>query len=86
MSKHDRRAYDRDRNREPGRRAQLTARYGRFKVWFLNNNPLCNRCNAPAEVVHHVRKLRDHLEDLCNQDHCEALCKRCHDRATAAGE
>jgi hypothetical protein len=36
--------------------------------------------------VHHVRKLRDHPEDLCNQDHCEALCKRCHDRATAAGE
>jgi len=86
-SKQDRQAHDRDRNREPGRRGRKTARYDRFRTWFLNGHPLCNRCGtAASEVVHHRRKLRHHLEDLCNQDECEALCKKCHDRLTAAGE
>jgi 5-methylcytosine-specific restriction endonuclease McrA len=83
----ERRQRDRERSHLPQRRALKEQRYAAFRVWLLGERPLCERCGTqPSVVVHHVRRLRNHPEDLCNQTWCQALCKCCHDRATARGE
>jgi 5-methylcytosine-specific restriction endonuclease McrA len=48
---------------------------------------VCQRCGEKVSTdVHHVRKLRDHLEDVIDPENCEALCHGCHSRETARGE
>jgi hypothetical protein len=75
------------RNRQPHRKLLSTARYRRFRKWLLAERPVCERCGIKgATDVHHRRKLADHPEDLCDQEHCECLCHECHSRLTQAGE
>jgi len=62
-----------------------TARWIRFRAWFLRLNPFCQRvqsdgqpCRNVATEVHHRRGLREHPEDLCSAEQCVALCRACH--------
>jgi hypothetical protein len=75
------------RNRQPHRRLLWSSRFRRFRRWLLGERPICERCQRAAAVdVHHLRRLADHPEDLCDQERCECLCHRCHGQATRAGE
>ena len=47
---------------------------------FLRQHPTCNRCPAPSEVVHHIKRIRD--GGTHQWGNLEALCKRCHDAET----
>jgi 5-methylcytosine-specific restriction protein A len=73
-----------ERNNDELRGLYKTARWLRFRTWFLRNNPLCQRiwdgeqCHHIATEVHHRRGLREHPEDLCDPEHCVALCRACH--------
>jgi hypothetical protein len=61
-----------------------TARWLKFRAWFLAYNPICQRivdgvrCQRIATEVHHRRGLREYMEDLCDAEQCVALCKACH--------
>jgi hypothetical protein len=61
-----------------------TARWLKFRNWFLGYNPECQRivrrvrCQRLATDVHHRRGLREHPEDLTDAEQCVALCKACH--------
>jgi 5-methylcytosine-specific restriction endonuclease McrA len=61
-----------------------TARWLKFREWFLAYNVICQRitngvrCERIATEVHHRRGLREHQEDLYDAEQCVALCKGCH--------
>ncbi len=83
----DRALQDRARRHLIQRKLLNTARWRNFRLHFLREHPLCNRClTEAARDVHHVRKLADHPEDLLDETQCEALCHGCHSAATARGE
>jgi len=59
------------------------AAWRRFRSAVLAERPLCQHCGtAPANEVHHVRRLRDHLELAYDWGNVEALCKACHSELT----
>lgn len=49
---------------------------------MLSRNCICERCGAPAAIVHHVRHLNPHnVNDpdvALNPDNLQALCLACH--------
>ena len=71
----------------PEHRFYGTARWRRFRAWFLSLNPLCVMCKAAGRFVTAVhvdhivpRRVRPDLElDVTN---CQALCHSCHSRKT----
>jgi 5-methylcytosine-specific restriction endonuclease McrA len=74
-------------SREDHRASRIERGYG--KVWQkiremkLNANPICERCDELAEVVHHkdfnqYNNLEDNLESLCRIHH-EAIHGRLTD-------
>lgn len=82
-----RRQYDRQRGSTPQRRLLWKAHYLKFRIWLLQQRPLCQDCNrASAVEVHHTRKLELHPEDLVDQEHCLCLCHECHSVRTRRGE
>jgi 5-methylcytosine-specific restriction protein A len=80
--------YDRQRADDELRPLYKTARWLRFRKWFLRLNPFCQRvwngeqCHNVATEVHHRRGLREHQEDLCDAAQCCALCRACHHKAS----
>ena len=79
---HDRR-YDKTRADDPAKQARSTARYQKFRKYYLIEYPLCRPCeergvSTLADQVHHVRGLRLHIEDLCDPEHCMPVCLACH--------
>jgi len=54
----------------------------RLRIWFLNRNPFCAVCGAPAEEVDHMMPLAQGGARL-DQRNLQAMCKPCHSRKTA---
>jgi 5-methylcytosine-specific restriction endonuclease McrA len=75
---------NRERSDDELRSLYKTARWLKFRDWFLAYNVICQRirdgiqCERIATDVHHRRGLREHPEDLIDPEHCVALCKACH--------
>jgi 5-methylcytosine-specific restriction enzyme A len=72
---------------DPDHRFYHTARWRRFRLWFLHRHPLCVMCAAvrldrPARHVDHIvpRKLRPDLSLV--EENCQGLCHSCHSRKT----
>jgi len=80
--KEARRTYQRFRTDKKEQAFYRSARWRKLRVWFLNRNPICNRCQASAEEVHHIVELKADPERALDPDNLEALCKRCHSRET----
>lgn len=64
------------------------ATWERLARSFLREHPLCAACEAEgvtaaAELVDHVRELRDGGARL-DESNLQSLCRRCHARKTAA--
>lgn len=73
------------------------APWRRFRLSFLQANPLCELCHldhrvTPATEVHHIHAVNpDNPFDTqqgrfglpLSESNCQALCKACHDSTTA---
>jgi 5-methylcytosine-specific restriction enzyme A len=59
-----------------------TAAWKNARLAFLSTHPLCNRCGAPASIVHHIKSARDHPELRLDPDNFESLCFACHQTET----
>lgn len=61
-----------------------TARWARFRQWFLRAYPQCERiveavrCEQPATLVHHRVSPKDNPELFCSEENCVALCAPHH--------
>jgi 5-methylcytosine-specific restriction protein A len=71
-----------DRRQSASRRG-YDAVWRRFRRMFLRRNPLCAKCGALAEDVHHVSPLSHGGDRLVSQN-CLALCHACHSAETRA--
>jgi 5-methylcytosine-specific restriction protein A len=70
-------------DRKEANRFYACARWKKVRAWKLDQNPLCERCEAVgltelAVHVHHVRDRRAHPELAFDGDNLESLCVRCH--------
>ncbi len=84
------------RPRAPDRRPSAARRgydhhWQRVRLVHLALHPLCVDCReqgrlTPAAQVHHVAKVSDRPDLLCDPDNLMSLCERCHSRRTARGE
>lgn len=65
-----------------------SARWKRFRAWFLSRHPLCIDCEAigrsvAAFMVDHVIPRDERPELELDEDNCQGLCMGCHNRKTA---
>jgi 5-methylcytosine-specific restriction protein A len=85
VSREDRRRqYDRSRQAE--RRFYNTARWRRFRAWFLADpaNVVCAECRqAQATEVDHAASVKDCPDRALDPTNCRGLCASCHSRRTA---
>lgn len=67
-------------------RALKTARWQKFRRWFLGNHPLCYECGMPGMAhdleVHHLIPRHERPDLMYDAGNCQALCKSCHSRVT----
>lgn len=52
-------------------------RWKRLRKWKLMQNPLCEICGAVAQVVDHIKPIKDG-GDWMAIDNLQSLCVRCH--------
>jgi len=74
------------RRKYPPHRLYDTARWKRFRAWYLsaiNHRCQASGCAAFATEVHHVRRLADNTDDAVDPAQVEGLCKSCHSKHTA---
>jgi len=69
------------RRRQDARRPSSSARgynaaWRAARVKYLADHPVCERCQAPAEIVHHIRAKRAGGSD--DPENLLALCVLCH--------
>ena len=63
-----------------------TERWRRLRSAKLDEQPLCGRClesglTVGAEIVHHVRSIREGGPAFPGLDGLESLCRNCHQEA-----
>lgn len=55
-----------------------------FRARFLRANPVCCcGCGGRAEVIDHIRTIRERPDLRLEPSNCRPMTKRCHDRRTA---
>lgn len=64
------------------------ARWQRARLLFLDDHPLCKRCEdkglvVPANVVDHIQPHKGDGVLFWDQRNWQPLCKPCHDKKTA---
>ena len=62
--------------------------WGKARLVFLQQNPLCAACNDKgivkgAQVVDHIKRHEGDRKLFWDNKNWQALCKPCHDRKTA---
>ena len=60
-----------------------SARWRRFRLWFLRRHPICKLCPAPATQVDHIQPIAEGGAKL-DESNCQALCASCHGKKTRA--
>jgi len=75
------RQYDKatDAKRGSARQRGYDRHWERFRAWFLQRRPLCERCGKLAEVVHHIQPLDERPDLRLDPANCQALCRDCHE-------
>ncbi len=58
-----------------------TARWQKFRNWYIAGHPLCEMCGAPGTLVDHIQELKDGGEEL-DPANSMTLCSRCHAKKT----
>jgi hypothetical protein len=83
LAAHKKKTYT-DRNQDEVSKWYRTARWVRFREWFLRNNPICQRivsgkrCERIATLLHHHKSPREYPELFLDADNCAALCADHH--------
>lgn len=82
------RQYDKatDAKRGSARQRGYDKRWERFREWFLQQpgNQICHRCLelkgdvVKAELVHHIKPVKDRPDLRLVADNCVPVCNRCH--------
>ena len=83
------RQYDKatDAKRGSARQRGYDKRWERFREWFLQQpgNQICHRCLelkgdvVKAELVHHIKPVKDRPDLRLDPANCQALCRDCHE-------
>lgn len=82
-----RKPYDRatDERRGSARQRGYNTEWDKFRHWFLNQpgNQICHRCLeqgriTKAELVHHIKPVRERPDLRLVADNCVPLCGKCH--------
>lgn len=82
-----RRSYDKalDERRGSARQRGYDSRWEHFRRWFLQQpgNQLCARCTEHgrttwADLVHHIKPVRERPDLRLHPDNCMPVCNRCH--------
>lgn len=60
-----------------------SARWRRFRTWFLRRHPICVECSAPATQVDHIIPIANGGAKL-DESNCQPLCASCHSKKTSA--
>jgi 5-methylcytosine-specific restriction enzyme A len=56
-----------------------SAHWGRLRLAFLAEHPVCARCKrAEATIVHHIQERLERPDLQYDPDNLEALCSPCH--------
>jgi len=79
QQKQSRNQYQRDEHD----REYHTARWQRFRAWFLRRHPICSSCEAqgriePATVPHHIVPVKQGGA-MYDEGNLAALCRTCHE-------
>ena len=61
-------------NRQRADKRGYNHNWRKVRIMKLNRNPLCERCNVLADLVHHID--RDPWNNL--EGNLESLCCKCH--------
>ena len=57
-------------------------RWRKYRELFLNQWPLCARCERPAEHVDHIVRAKPKTEEFWNTFNHQPLCSTCHGQKT----
>lgn len=78
-----------DANRPTASQRGYGTKWRAARATFLEQNPTCLRCGAPATIVDHIIPHRGDLTKrglFWNRRNWQPLCKPCHDRAKQSEE
>lgn len=67
-----------DQNRPSARARGYDREWQRERDLFLQANPTCKRCGAPADTVDHVIPHKGDRWKFWNRSNWQALCATCH--------
>jgi 5-methylcytosine-specific restriction protein A len=73
-----------ERGRAEDKRFYCSARWRKFRRWFLSLHPLCADCGRPAEEIHHVQPLKQRPDLALAPENALQLCVPCHSKRTRA--
>ena len=64
-----------------------TARWKKFRAWYIGKHPLCEECldvdrMVDANVVDHIVEIKDG-GSLTSEDNARSLCNKCHAKKTS---
>jgi 5-methylcytosine-specific restriction endonuclease McrA len=69
-----------DARRPSARERGYTAEWQKARAEFLQYNPACAMCCAPAQVVDHIQPHRGDKALFWTRANWQALCAPCHNR------
>ena len=59
-----------------------SARWRKFRTWFLRRHPVCVECRAPAAQVDHIIPIAAGGATL-SESNCQSFCASCHSKKTS---
>lgn len=85
--KHKKDTKNYDSNRGTAAQRGYDSRWRKYRINFLNKNPLCVEClkegrYVPATVVDHIKAHKGNKKLFWDPMNHQALCKQCHDKKT----
>lgn len=68
-----------DAERPTARERGYDSKFQKARDGFLKSNPRCERCGAPATILHHITPHRGDKKLFWDRKNWAAVCKPCHD-------
>jgi len=74
-----RQEYDSNHRDRSAKKFYASARWQKFRRWYLAEFPLCHTCGAVAQHLHHVVPMKQGGGEV-DPENVRGLCVRCHSR------
>ncbi|NPV52640.1 MAG: HNH endonuclease [Firmicutes bacterium] len=78
------REYKRRRADKEEQAFYTSERWRRLRKWKLMQNPLCEECGALAQIVDHIKPIKEGGDPMLI-DNLQSLCIACHNRKHMGG-